>query len=410
MNELLRKLKESGLILDSDLIKPNRYKKPESRLEEVFHGYWDRRDSGEVFIINEFVPYGDEYANLIFSKNINPSAYLSFETNLSSKIATIKNIAFFDIETSSLSFGAGSFVFLIGFSHFSDYGLETSLLLIDHPSAEKALLERFNKDIETFEIICSYNGKSFDVPFIRKRYALHHVDDIIETKYHIDLLFYARRLWKLRIDSCKLSHVEEIILNLKRGNVEIPGWMVPQVYFDFLNEQDPFLLEGIIYHNKIDVISLAALYQHIAHLLTRSTGNDQLDSRDCFSLARLHESNGEYAEANYYYKLGLHSNCDEEIAHRYYWNYGMFLKRNGELTEAVHYWKKSAAVGGLQACIELSKYYEHKNKDYNQALKWAVEAMNIINLINDGFDDTNQKSQLAHRIDRITRKLINNEK
>ena len=410
MNELLRKLKDSGLILDNAQINKNPAKNTKYRLEDIFHGRWDCNESGEVFIMHEVFPFGQKHGSITISKTINSAAFFPFENMPSNREAKINETVFFDIETSSLSFGAGSFVFLIGISHFSEIGLETSLLLIDHPSAEKALLKRFNNEIGKFGIVCSYNGKTFDAPFIRNRYSLYRVDNILETKYHIDLLTYARRLWKLRIDSCKLSHVEATILHLKRDDGEIPGWMVPQVFFDFLNEQDPHLLEGILYHNKIDVISLAALYQHMSELLTSPVGNDRLDPRDCFSLAKLHESSGEYNEAKYFYQLGLNANKDKELAKKYYWNFGMLLKRIGDYSDAVQYWEKSAAKGGINACVELAKFYEHKCKDYNQALRWAAKAREIISIKNLETDDTRQKLQLDYRIDRINRKIVQNEK
>jgi uncharacterized protein len=410
MNDLLQKLKESGLIIDKEQIKNTKSKTRKKRLDDIFQGRWDYSQSGEIFIINEVIPYGEKHGSISLTKHINTASYLQFEKNLTDTDIKLENIVFFDIETSSLSFGAGSFVFLIGICYFSELGLESSLLIIDHPSAEKALLERFNKDIENFRIICSYNGKAFDAPFIRNRYALYQVDNILEKKYHIDLLIYARRLWKLRIDSCKLSHVEENILHLKRNDEEIPGWMVPQVYFDFLNKQDPHLLRGIISHNKIDVISLAALYQHIARLFTKSDECGYLDAKDYFSLAKMHETNGGYDEAKYYYHLGLDENSEKDLASYFYWRYGMLLKRLGELTDAIEYFKKSAAKGGVNACIEISKYYEHQRKDYNQALRWAEEVKCIINLQNDSMNKMKLISQLDHRVDRINRKKSGHEK
>lgn len=410
MSDLLKKLKDSGLILNKEQLIATRSEPRKMRLEDLYQGRWEYGLFGDVFIMNEIIPYGEKHGGIPLVKHLNTASYLEFEKKLSAEDIKVENIAFIDIETSSLSFGAGSFVFLIGVSYFSEVGLESSLSLIDHPSAEKALLEKFNKDIEKFNIICTYNGKSFDVPFIRNRCAFHRVDNIIDCKNHIDLLFYARRMWKLRIDSCKLSHVEETILRLQRDAGEIPGWMVPQVFFDFLNEQDPHLLDGIISHNKVDVISLAVLFQHISRLLTTTDESGHLDVKDCFSLAKMHESNGRFIKAKHFYKIGLQANNDKELTSHYCFRYGMLLKRTGEISEAVQYWEESAATGCLNACIELSKYYEHTHKDYYQALKWATKAQDLISSPNDVFNEKRRIPQLEHRVDRINRKIISHEK
>ena len=83
------------------------------------------------------------------------------------------------------------------------------------------------------------------------------------------------------MNSCKLSDIEKGVLSVSRSNEEIPGWLVPQIYFDFLDQNDPELLKGVFYHNRIDVLSLAALYQHIKQVLSNTYGLEDQNSSDC---------------------------------------------------------------------------------------------------------------------------------
>ena len=410
MDDLLKKLKSSGLIKNGNEISRSEVKACR-RLEDVLSGKWIYHNAGNVFHIHELLPYGYEYGNATFTRNIIPLTLYAFEEIPKIFAANIKNIVFLDIETSNLSLGAGSFVFLIGICYFSDIGVETDLLLIDHPGSEQALLETFQAEISRFEIISSYNGKSFDIPFLRNRYAIHQLDGALNFKFHIDLLTYARRLWKFSIESCKLANIENNILGLKRDDDEIPGWLVPQIYFDFLYQRDPNLLKGVICHNKMDVISLAALFQHITFLLNETGSNMIYDNKDYFALAKLYSKMNAIEKAKYYYGLGFKNISDNHFTPCYYWEYGMLLKKNNEHEEALLYWEKSGNAGIQASCIELSKYYEHKMRNYAIALKWAKKAQEMIRK-NKLLNKRNAEDipQIQHRMSRIIRKMKKHEK
>ena len=75
---------------------------------------------------------------------------------------------------------------------------------------------------------------------------------------HLDLLFGARRLWKLRLESCRLVELENRILGVERTG-DLPGEMIPYVYFEFLRTRQAFRLVPIFHHNAIDILSLACL-------------------------------------------------------------------------------------------------------------------------------------------------------
>ena len=122
MSDLLKKLKDSGLILNKEQLIATRSEPRKMRLEDLYQGRWEYGLFGDVFIMNEIIPYGEKHGGIPLVKHLNTASYLEFEKKLSAEDIKVENIAFIDIETSSLSFGAGSFVFIIGVSYFSEVG------------------------------------------------------------------------------------------------------------------------------------------------------------------------------------------------------------------------------------------------------------------------------------------------
>src|SRR5208282_5522705 len=102
---------------------------------------------------------------------------------------------------------------------------------------------------------------------------------------HLDLLFGARRLWKLRLESCRLAELENQILGVERQG-DLPGEMIPYCYFEYLRTQQAFKLVPILHHNAIDILSLACLTA-IVPFAFRSPGTAELlHGADWIGLAR----------------------------------------------------------------------------------------------------------------------------
>jgi len=96
----------------------------------------------------------------------------------------------------------------------------------------------------------------------------------------------------MRLKTCKLSEIEREILKFTRSDNEIPGWLVPQIYFDYLDQKYPAILEGVFYHNKMDVLSLAALFQYINQFITNHDNMNDGEGTDLASLARIYQQQG----------------------------------------------------------------------------------------------------------------------
>ncbi len=160
------------------------------------------------------------------------------------------------------------------------------------PEAEVAFIIIFLTDIGELENLVTYNGKSFDWPQVKTRHTFvrDRVPKLPKVG-HYDLLHAARRLWKGLLPSCKLAVVEEEILRVKREN-ETASYLVPMLYFDFVNEQDPMYLAGVLKHHEWDVLSLITLYTHLAGCVL-DAGKGNLLPLEQYEIARWYEYLGE---------------------------------------------------------------------------------------------------------------------
>jgi uncharacterized protein YprB with RNaseH-like and TPR domain len=191
----------------------------------------------------------------------------------------LRDLLFFDLETSGLSGGAGTVAFLAAFGRIvpneaSDAGARKApfllkvdqYLLLDH-SGEidflQALLEEFTgnpgpgEDAPPPPLVISYNGKSFDAQILKTRCILNGIRP--PPYYHADLLHPSRRLWKRVLPSCSQGEIETAVLGLDRTG-DIPGALAPEIWFSFLRTGDFSSLEGICDHNVKDISGLANLF------------------------------------------------------------------------------------------------------------------------------------------------------
>ena len=141
------------------------------------------------------------------------------------------------------------------------------------PGQEAALLAALDQWLAEFDVIVTFNGKSFDVPLLNSRFLMNGITTPFERYEHVDVLQIARKLWRDRLPSRALGELEKEIIHFYRTGDDIPGWMIPQVYFDYLRSGDARPLAGVFYHNVIDILTLAALFGHIGAMLNDPTAS-----------------------------------------------------------------------------------------------------------------------------------------
>ncbi len=171
-----------------------------------------------------------------------------------------------DTETSGLSSIASGFVFMIGLGYFTDDAYIIDQLILPDLSYEKAFLAQIGAIFAKFKTILTYNGLSFDIPMIRSRIRFNALPDFCKEIDHLDFLPIVRRFWRGSLENCRLSTVERDLLQIQRGEEEVPGYLAPEYYREFLRSGKAETLSGVAYHNQIDVLSLSAFLLYLSDL------------------------------------------------------------------------------------------------------------------------------------------------
>jgi len=184
---------------------------------------------------------------------------------LSFRLAGLKRdeeFAIIDIETMGLFHRP---IILLGVARPRGGRLRVNQYLVRDVSEENAALKAFTEELEGCGAIVSFNGSSFDVPFVEQRLNYYGLGTLTD-KVHFDLLHFVRRVWRGRIPNCSLPTVEESVLGLRRRD-EVPGVLVPEFYREYLETGNVGPLVAIINHNRQDVTSLAHLFSKLSEAL-----------------------------------------------------------------------------------------------------------------------------------------------
>ena len=159
---------------------------------------------------------------------------------------------FLDLETCGLT---SSPVFLAGtmFWNGEDYVLRQ--YFARHYGEEAALLAAVAEQARGFEALITFNGKSYDAPFLAAR-ALTHAVPLRLPPYHLDLLHHARRRWRQELPDCRLATLEWRVCRRRRAG-DVPSDEIPGLYHDYVRNGDPWRLVPVFHHNLLDVTTMA---------------------------------------------------------------------------------------------------------------------------------------------------------
>jgi hypothetical protein len=318
---------------------------------------------------------------------------------------TLTDFAFLDTETSGLAGGTGTFAFLVGVGRFLGQDFQLAQFFMRDPLEEPTLLLALEEFLAPCKTVVTFNGKSFDGPLLTTRYTLQGWTSPMRRMAHIDLLHLARRLWRDRLPSRTLSSLEVHILGARRSDEEIPGWMIPQMYFDYLRDGDARPMKRVFYHNEMDVVSMAALLNLMSCLLEIPANEEIIPGSDQAAMGRLYEDLGYLDLADRAYESSLSSDLSPELRMKTLLNLAALRKRRGDDLHALPLWEQAAGEGQIEAFIELAKYYEHRARDLAAANYWAQAALQIVNA--PGFPAQQRKywqEELDHRLERLGKK------
>jgi len=293
---------------------------------------------------------------------------------LSSAGRKAEDLLFFDTETTGLSGGAGNTVFLLGYSRLEGDEVVMRQHFLPGPHAEVTLYHSFLEQAQKSSHLVTFNGKSFDWPQVKTRHTLIR-DQVsaLPTFGHLDLLHGARRLWKDELESCRLSLIEQEKLRVIRED-DLPGFLAPIRYFDFLHSQDPSVIEGVLRHNELDVLSLITLYTHITRLIL-SHEQEHVSQEERFAIARWYDALGDQEAAMKAY--GIVAESDHSWNVRAKLALGQLYKKQKDWQQALHIWEscmQGARFVPEEIYIEAAKLCEHQFKDWEKALFYTKKA------------------------------------
>ncbi|MEJ2636343.1 MAG: ribonuclease H-like domain-containing protein [Calditrichia bacterium] len=322
----------------------------------------------------------------------------------------LRKALFIDLETTGLSGGTGTYAFLIGLGHFElDHIVVRQYVLPDFQH-EWLMLNMVENILLSYEHLVSFNGKSFDIPLLRNRFILNRIDSMLDDKNHIDVLHASRRLWKRRLIYCDLQNLEYAILGQERHD-DIPGEMIPQIYFEYIRKRKAGLLRDVLEHNYHDIVNMMLLTLQIGQI-SENPLQALEHSEDIFSLARFYYQNKEYSETVPLLEFLQQNNSDRPDRREALFLLSMTYKKMGDHRKAGDLFQQllEEQHDHPEAIEELAKYYEHKEKNYAAALELVEQGLEYIELLkqlgrNNPLIDL--RESLLHRKMRLQTKMEN---
>ena len=358
-------------------------------------------------------------------------------------------LLFVDLETTGLAGGAGTYAFLVGCGWFEGTSFRIRQFFLSSYAAECGLLEEVADTMGASGALVTYNGKTFDLPLIDTRFLLHRMSAPYSSLPHLDMLPVARRLWRsqspihssigagerLAPVPCSLAMVERMVLGHMREG-DVPGFEIPSRYFHYVRTGDARPLDGVLEHNRLDLLALAMLTARAAQLLEGGAAGAHTP-REALGLGRLYERGGMLAEGRACFAraagVGLpafalptaplqadrvlqqrdpggggtgraSANVDPLTLTEALRAYGVVCRRERRYAEAADAWRRILALRGCPAHIAqeateaLAVHHEHRLRDLSAARQFAMQALQFS-------ASTTRVQAVQHRLARIDRKL-----
>ncbi len=307
---------------------------------------------------------------------------------------------FLDTETTGLAGGTGTVAFLVGLGWFEGEAFESRQIFLRDFGDERAALAVLKEYAHGRSFLVSFNGKAFDVGLLSARFIMNRLGDPLAALPHLDLLHPARRLLGHRLENSRLTTMEERVLGLMRDH-DVPGSEIPQRYFDWLRCGDPLLLRDVFQHNRLDVISLAALASHLSGILRPETACGPSEPGDRLAAARLLHLRGDRDSAVVTLGSLVRSDC-ASVRGEARRHLALILKKEGRWEEAAGLWEDMIASDPDDrfALEELAKICEHRRRDWQRAADLTEQALRSSPPPSPG-----ERDALQHRLARLSRLL-----
>ena len=178
---------------------------------------------------------------------------------------------FLDIETLGLNRNK-DMIYLVGILYFDKIeGLwNLDQYFSELIEEERPMLVELVQAVKSFHTIITYNGNSFDLPYLNHRFHLYNIDFNFSETNSLDLYAIVRKNKQyLNLENYKLKTLERYI-GIYREDI-YSGRDCIDFYKDFLFTKDKILKKKILQHNYDDLFYMLDLFQILDILKTKKT-------------------------------------------------------------------------------------------------------------------------------------------
>ncbi len=295
--------------------------------------------------------------------------------------------AFLDTETTGISARMDTCAFLVGVGRITQEGFTVRQFFMRSYDEEASLLDAVARYLAPFRVLITYNGRAFDQPLLESRALVNNAPLPFDRMEHLDLLHGARRLWKLRYQSCRLVDLERQVLGFEREG-DVPGDLIPYIYFEYLRTQLAARLLPVFHHNALDILTLACLTAIVPEafrcLEPGARGGSPSVRRglgrhaaEMVGLGRWLRGAGELEQAAVLFEEAIDAGLGEELLYPTLWDLAALERKRDRVERALELWEELSTAPSafrVKAIVERAKHYEHRAKDPERALELTREA------------------------------------
>jgi hypothetical protein len=297
-------------------------------------------------------------------------------------LACLVPAVYFDTETTGLSTGAGTVIFLAGLARVTRGAVVVRQYLLPDYHHERPLLRAVATDLAEAARLVTYNGRTFDLPMLTARLTVHGLfrEQAALPAAHDDLLPDARRLFRRPLGGARLADVESGVLGVRRAS-DCPGSEVPARYFGYLRGGSPDILAEVLDHNAQDVVSLALLEAELCRL--RAGGWRDAPVLDPRGMALELLRAGAVDDALELVETAQAVTSDPAEANALRRVAARLLIAVGQVERAEELWTlgtRRASIDAASAWIEVARIRERHRGDLRGAMEAAAAASRVLDV------------------------------
>lgn len=327
------------------------------------------------------------------------------------------DLAYLDLETTGLAGGTGTLAFLIGVGRFEAHRFVVRQYFLRDADEEPAALHDLVRHLQSFRGLVTFNGRRFDWPLLETRLIINLRRRQALGFPHLDLLPVARRVYGSILESCSLRSLEASLLGLERLD-DVPGALIPALFFRYLETGDASPLEPVLEHNRQDILSMAALLGFFGRLATDPVEAAR-SPEELVAVARHLQQVGQRDAAQRCLEAALDRFGPGDASPEPWFAQAVALlarlhRQAGRHALARQAWER-LAPHSPEALVELAKHDEHRAGDIERARALTLSALALLReralrygWLEPGLAGSRHvaaEAALRHRLARLERKL-----